>query len=59
MQLELALVVDERDHDLELRQLAGALAHGLGARRIARDLHLVDLGVEDPEPARRACRASG
>ena len=53
------LVVDQRDHDLEVRRPAGALAHRLGGAHDRLDLHLVDLGVEDPEPARRACRASG
>ena len=54
------LVVDERDHDLEVRRLAAVRSRTAAAARDDRlDLHLVDLGVRDPEPARRACRASG
>ena len=49
-QLELALVVDERDHDLEVGHLARALAHGLGRAHDRPHLHLVDLGIEDPQP---------
>ena len=45
--LELLLVVDERDHDLRVRRLV----HRLRRAHDRVDLHLVDLRVEDPEPA--------
>ena len=49
--LQLALVVDQRHHDLELRRVAEALGHGaLGAHDRA-DLHLVDLRMQDRQPA--------
>ena len=53
-QLELALVVDQRDHHLEVGRHPRALAHGLGRGEDRIGLHPVDLGVEDPEahPAR-------
>ena len=49
-QLELLLVGDQRDHDLELRRCAGALADGPRGAHDRLHLHLVDLGVQDPEP---------
>ena len=45
--LQLVLVVDERDHDLRVRRLV----HRLRRPHDRPDLHLVDLGVHDPEPA--------
>jgi hypothetical protein len=48
-QLELALVVDERDHDLQVRLVARAVVDGVGGGEDRPDLHLVDLGVQDPE----------
>ena len=57
MQLELALVVDERDHDLELRRLGSPRV--APRAKIARDLHLVDLRVAGSRAGSRACRASG
>ena len=45
--LDLVLVVDERDHDLGVRRLV----HRLRRAQDRVDLHLVDLGVEDSEPA--------
>ena len=48
--LELAGVRHERDHDLDLRRAPGALPHrARGAEDRAR-LHLVDLGMDEPEP---------
>jgi hypothetical protein len=47
---QLLLEADERVHDLDERRVAGSLVH---RRRGADDrphLHLVDLGVEQPEP---------
>ena len=41
----------ERVHDLDLRRLAGALAHGQGGPHDRADLHLVDLGPLQAEPA--------
>ncbi len=38
---------------------AGALAHRPRGAEDRAHLHLVDLRVQEPEPARRACRASG
>ena len=49
--LELLLVVDERDHDLDVRRVAGALLDRRGRAHDRLDLHLVDLGHQDPEPA--------
>ena len=46
-QFELVLIVDERDHDLRVRRLG----RRLGRPQDRLDLHLVDLRVEDPEPA--------
>src|SRR5512133_1377649 len=48
-EVELALVVDERDHDLEVGHRAGAIAHRLGRKHHRPDLHLVDLRIEEPE----------
>ena len=50
-QLELALVVDQRDHDLDAAAPAPCARARATARDDRLDLHLVDLGVEDPEPA--------
>ena len=44
---QLGLEVDERDHDLELRRRG----RGAGGEHDRLDLHLVDLGVDDAEPA--------
>ena len=44
---QLGLEVDERDHDLQLRRRR----RGAGGEHDRLDLHLVDLGVHDPEPA--------
>ena len=47
---ELVGVGDERDHDLDARGVARALAHrARGAEDRAR-LHLVDLGMDQPQP---------
>ena len=57
-QLQLGFDDDERDHDLDLRVAAGLLAldRGLDERP---HLHAVEPGLEDAEPARHGCRASG
>jgi hypothetical protein len=58
-ELELALVGDERDHDLDLRRRAGALAHRGGRAEDRLELHLGDVRREQGRAGRRACRASG
>ena len=50
-QRELAVVVDQRDHHLGVRRAAGAFAHRARRAHDRRDLHLVDLRVQDPEAA--------
>ncbi len=52
---DLLLVGDEREHDLDLRQLARPLAHGARGGHDRLHLHVVDLRGDDPEP--RAARA--
>ena len=49
-QLELALVVDQRDHDLDLRGLAAAGPRRCGRPEDRPALHRVDLREEDPQP---------
>ena len=49
-ELELALVGDQRDHDLELRGAARRSRTASAARTIASHLHLVDLGEDDAQP---------
>ena len=47
--LELALVVDERHHDLETGRMAEALGHGALRTHDRSHLHLVDLRMQDRE----------